>query len=275
MEDAAEARKELEYNLRQDVKNDALDVHFQPIFDAQTMTMRSVESFGRWHHVKYGLTPPKEFIAIAEEIGIIDQLGDQLLSKAAKQCANWPDHIGLNVNVSPLEFVDNMPAKLQRIIDQIGLSADRVTVEFTEAALMGGNQTKVREQLDQFRNMGVRIALDDFGDGYSSLSHLKDFPIDVVKFDRTFAAKLLGSEQERAYVEAIIKVCESLNIPITVKGVETQAQLEFYRRYSQITRVQGFLFGLPMPSRDLNELVQSQTSTSQKRVSAEHKISMN
>jgi diguanylate cyclase (GGDEF)-like protein len=224
-----------------------LEVFFQGVYRAdRECTLSGAEALVRWRHPTLGLLPPDKFIPIAEEAGIIDQLGNWVLSNAAKAASSWPADISLAVNVSPSQIrTRDFDVRVLSILEEVGLLPSRLELELTEAALFNIDEPALAT-LARLRSHGVQIALDDFGTGYSSLSHLIQFNIDRIKIDRSFV-RLLGTKAEgAAIISAILGLSRTLGKATTAEGVETDGQREFLVA-AGCTDLQGFLLSRPEP----------------------------
>jgi EAL domain-containing protein (putative c-di-GMP-specific phosphodiesterase class I) len=231
------------FRARRDVGD--LEVYFQGVYSCGPNTeLSSAEALIRWNHPVHGLLSPDKFIPIAEEAGMIDQLGAWVLRSAAKSASSWPTDISVAVNVSPSQMRHpEFASQVLEILAETCLSPARLELELTEAALFNIDEIAL-ENLTRLRSQGIRIALDDFGTGFSSLSHLIEFNIDRIKIDRSFV-RLLGTKAEgAAIVSAIIGLSRSLGKATTAEGVETEGQREFLVAIG-CTDLQGFLLSRP------------------------------
>jgi diguanylate cyclase (GGDEF)-like protein len=243
-------RRTLELALRRAFENGEFELYYQPVLNLGENKVCCCEALLRWHHPERGMVPPVEFIPIAEDIGLIVALGEWVIRQACADAAQWPDHIGVAVNLSPTQLLNKglLPAVLNALAAS-GLPADRLELEITEAVLMQNSEATLRT-LHQLRALGIRISMDDFGTGYSSLSYLRSFPFDKIKIDRCFISGLGDSSESDAIVQAVAGLAESLSMTTTAEGVETSEQLDHVRRLG-CTDVQGFLYSPPVPARDL------------------------
>jgi diguanylate cyclase (GGDEF)-like protein/PAS domain S-box-containing protein len=218
-------RVEVENDLRDALARDELFVEYQPAFDLRQEGICHVEALVRWRHPTRGLVGPQDFVPVAEETGLIDQLGELVLARAVEQAGRWAHLPGFRVwaNVSPRQLVDReFPARIAARLHGAGLPAERLGIEVTESALADG--ARVGEVLRQVHDLGVAIAVDDFGTGYSSLARLKEFPVDVVKIDRSFVEDL-GTARGQAFVASIVTLARAIDAHVTAEGVETLSQL--------------------------------------------------
>ena len=207
----------------------------------------------RWNHPTRGQISPVDFIPIAEDTGLIVPIGAWVVREACAQAAQWPKHIRIAVNVSPVQFHRGaLHDTILRALAVSGLAPGRLEVEITESIFLEGSEATLR-LLHSLRSLGVRVALDDFGTGYSSLSYLQSFPFDKLKIDRSFIQNLLTREGASAIVRAITELAHALNIETTAEGVEETAQLMELRAHG-CSSVQGFLFAEPMMAADVDRL---------------------
>ncbi|WP_019905524.1 EAL domain-containing protein [Methylobacterium sp. 77] len=249
MDAAIEERLQIEFELRQAVLNRDLSLHYQPVVDLATDTVSGFEALMRWSHPTRGMIPPSTFIEIAEETGLIVELGNWALREACREAASWPQPARIAVNVSAMQFRE--PGLEQSVIMALsasGLAADRLELEITESVLIQDTEAVIIS-LHRLRYLGVRIALDDFGTGYSSLSYLRQFPFDKIKIDRSFIREIADADTA-AIVRSIVGLGERRGTTITAEGVETRAQLDLVRAEG-CNEVQGFYFSKPVPARDL------------------------
>ncbi|HTB00811.1 MAG TPA: EAL domain-containing protein, partial [Bradyrhizobium sp.] len=204
-------------------------------------------------HAERGMISPAEFIPIAEETGLINQLGEWVLAMACTEATTWPDDIRLAVNVSPVQFRSGTLAlKIVAALAASGLPAGRLELEITEAVLIRDDEAAL-EILHQLRAIGVRIALDDFGTGYSSLSYLQRFPFDKIKIDRCFISDVAEADGSSAIVQAVVNIATARNMTTTAEGVETLAQKGMLRTLG-CTEMQGFLFSAAKPGAEVRKL---------------------
>jgi EAL domain-containing protein (putative c-di-GMP-specific phosphodiesterase class I) len=199
------------------------------------------------------MVSPAEFIPIAEDTGLINEIGDWVLRTACAEAATWPDHIRLAVNVSPVQLKNQTLAlRIAGALATSGLRPNRLEIEITEAVLIRDDEAALAI-LHQLREIGVRIALDDFGTGFSSLSYLKRFPFDKIKIDRCFVSDISEVDASSSIVEAVVDIATALNMTTTAEGVETEAQRELLRKLG-CTEMQGYLFSAPKPAADVKKL---------------------
>ncbi|MGY3589215.1 diguanylate cyclase (GGDEF)-like protein/PAS domain S-box-containing protein [Bradyrhizobium sp. USDA 4341] len=255
MDADARARRELEVELRQTIAaGSGLEVYYQPCVDLRSNEITGCEALVRWRHPVRGMISPADFVPIAEETGLINQLGEWVLMTACKEAVNWPDHVKLAVNVSPVQFrTGTLALKVIAALAASGLSAGRLELEITEAVLIRDDETALAA-LHQLRAIGIRIALDDFGTGYSSLSYLKRFPFDKIKIDRCFVTDIADPQGSAGIVEAVVNIAAERSMTTTAEGVETAQQQQLLRELG-CSEMQGYLFSPPKPAAQIRELL--------------------
>jgi len=254
MEARAQARRSLELDLRTALEEEAFDLYYQPIFDIRTRRILSCEALLRWHHHERGMVSPGEFISVAEEMGIIVEIGQQVLRKACLECRRWPGGTSVAVNLSPIQFSrSNVPALIRQTLAATGLPAERLHIEITESTLLQDTR-KSRAALRQLEKMGVRVSLDDFGTGYSSLSYLHSFPLHKVKIDQSFVEDLTNTRQ-MTLLRGVARLSAELGLRVTIEGVETDEQLALLAGEASVDEVQGYLLGRPLPAADIQRLL--------------------
>ncbi len=254
MDARVRARRILEVELRQAIIDGALEVYYQPCISLQDNKITGCEALLRWRHSERGMISPAEFIPIAEDTGLINQLGEWVLTTACAEAATWPDHIKLAVNVSPVQFKSGTLAlKIVAALAASGLAANRLELEITEAVLIRDDEAALAI-LHQLRGIGVRIALDDFGTGYSSLSYLQRFPFDKIKVDRCFVNGLGEPDGSSSIVQAIVNIAAARHMTTTAEGVETRQQQELLRALG-CAEMQGYLFSPAQPAAELKRLL--------------------
>ncbi|MCJ0973690.1 EAL domain-containing protein [Pseudomonas sp. PS1] len=256
MNASALERLELESDLRHALEQRQFVLHYQPQFLADGHTLTGVEALLRWQHPRRGLVPPGAFIPALEELGLVVDVGDWVLAEACRQLMAWEGeglHVPkVSVNLSARQFADGRLAqRISAILASSGIAPNRLELELTESILMQDVAEAMRI-LDSLKQLGPSIAIDDFGTGYSSLNYLKQFPIDVLKIDRSFVDGLPEGEQDAQIARAIIAMAHSLRLSVIAEGVETQAQLDFLQAHG-CDEVQGFLLGRPMAADRLAE----------------------
>jgi diguanylate cyclase (GGDEF)-like protein len=254
MDRRAEVRRKLEMDLHEAIEERQFAVHFQPTIRLNDNSVTGFEALLRWNHPERGMVSPAEFIPIAEETGLINQIGQWVLMEACKQAVMWPPHMNVAVNLSPVQFRQTtLPLQIVNALAKSGLDPSRLELEITEAVLLKDSES-TQEMLTQLRNIGVRIALDDFGTGYSSLSYLSRFPFDKIKIDRSFVNDMNTRNDALSIVRAITALGADLGMTVTAEGVETEEQLAQLRNI-HCTEVQGFYFSKPKAASDLSEFL--------------------
>jgi EAL domain-containing protein (putative c-di-GMP-specific phosphodiesterase class I) len=254
MDASAKARLKMQQDLRQALVDGGFEIHYQPIVDLRHDEVTSCEALLRWRHPERGIVSPAEFIPVAEDTGLIIELGDWVLKTACAEAAGWPDHVRLAVNVSPVQLkCQTLALKIASALAASGLRASRLELEITEAVLIRDDEAALAI-LHQLRAIGVRIALDDFGTGYSSLSYLKRFPFDKIKIDRSFVSDIAEIDGSSAIVQAVVNIAAARNMTTTAEGVETLAQRERLRSLG-CTEMQGYLFSAARPGPEVRRLL--------------------
>ncbi|GIP35840.1 bifunctional diguanylate cyclase/phosphodiesterase [Paenibacillus sp. J2TS4] len=242
-------RIQMETMLRHALERDELVVNYQPRIDIRSGGLVCVEALVRWKHPELGMIPPKDFIPLAEDTGLVVPLGEQILRKACTQCKQWLNTelppFRMSVNLSPRQFRQkDLPKTIAKVLRDTKLSPEHLELEITESAAME-DVTYAEHMLRELKEMKLTIAIDDFGTGYSSLSYLKRFPIDVVKIDRTFISGIHKNADDAAIVKAIIALAHTLKLNVTAEGVETYEQYDYLKQLN-CDEVQGYLIGKPM-----------------------------
>ncbi|MBW5433938.1 EAL domain-containing protein [Bradyrhizobium canariense] len=254
MEKEARSRHALEHDLRGALEAREFHLAFQPQVRLDTTELTGFEALLRWKHPSRGLVSPAEFIPIAEENGLIVPIGEWVLRTACATAATWPD-LTVAVNLSPVQFRSRgLVAMVTSALAEAGLPPHRLELEVTETALLDDSEATI-EILHQLRALGVRVSLDDFGIGYSSLSYLRKFPFDRIKIDRSFVGTLSESPESMAIVRTIASLGSVLNVETTAEGVETIEQLDFVRECG-CTAVQGYYFGKPSPAAEVVRVIE-------------------
>jgi diguanylate cyclase (GGDEF)-like protein len=250
-----EQQRRLEADLRNAITMRQFELLYQPVVNIEDNRIVGVEGLVRWRHPERGLIAPSEFIPAAEETGLIIPLGEWVIRQACRDAANWPDEIKIAINLSPAQF--RSPSLGKVIVDALteaGVAPSRVELEITEEVLLGHNKETLAT-LNELRKLGIKIVMDDFGIGYSSLNYLRLFPFDRIKIDRSFVNDLSsGNDLSFAIVQAVSRLARALDIPTTAEGIETNEQLELLRA-AGCTEFQGYLFSKPIPAADIARLV--------------------
>jgi diguanylate cyclase (GGDEF)-like protein/PAS domain S-box-containing protein len=251
MSEVANARQEIESDLRRAILQNELELHYQPIIDAKTLKISGAEALVRWRHPTKGVIAPDLFIPLAEETGLITQIGDWVLRAACTEAATWPAGVKVAVNLSVVQFhKTNLPEVVMRVLADTGLSPDRLELEITETALIE-SAAECLPALRKFKDLGITIALDDFGTGYSSLSQLAMFPFDKIKIDKSFTQNLTKRSECAAIISATLTLAKSLDIATTAEGVETVDQYRLLR-LAGVNSLQGYLFKRPGPAAEID-----------------------
>lgn len=247
-------RRELQTDLQSALDRGDLLLHYQPQKTIAFGKVIGFEALARWECAKRGMVPPGTFIPIAEQSSFIITLGERILREACREAASWPKPLKVSVNISPIQFHHgDLPSLVHSILLDTGLKPERLELEITEGVLIDDFARAV-SILRKLKTLGIHIALDDFGSGFSSLSYLHAFPFEKIKIDRAFIGDLAQNHHSMAIVRAIITLGHSLNIPVLAEGVETETQLAFLAQEG-CDEVQGFLTGKPFPIEAYAELV--------------------
>jgi diguanylate cyclase (GGDEF)-like protein/PAS domain S-box-containing protein len=243
-------RRTLEIDLRAAIVRQELELHYQPLLHIDSGETAGYEALLRWHHPTRGLVPPNTFIPIAEDTGIIVEIGEWVIRSALQQAATWPEDLTVAVNMSPAQMKDgNLLSIVINALATSGVAPGRLELEITENLLMQESE-QVLATLHKLRDLGVRIALDDFGTGYSSLNYLRSFPFDKIKIDRCFVSELAEREDCQAIVRSVISLANELQMTTTAEGVEVLEQLEALREHG-CHQAQGFLYSQAVPADEL------------------------
>jgi diguanylate cyclase (GGDEF)-like protein len=256
MDQRARARRSLELELRQAISDGSLEIYYQPVVNLEDGKVSSCEALLRWRHSERGMISPAEFIPIAEDSGLINQLGLWVLNTACAEATTWPDHVRVAVNVSPVQFRSpSLALNVAAALAACGLPASRLELEITEAVLIRDDEAAL-DMLHQLRKLGVRIALDDFGTGYSSLSYLQRFPFDKIKIDRSFIRDIAGPGASSSIVQAVVNIAAASDMTTTAEGVETEQQRNLLYILG-CTEMQGYLFSPAIPAAEVRRLLLS------------------
>ncbi|WP_256805411.1 EAL domain-containing protein [Bradyrhizobium sp. Bra64] len=255
----ARERRQLELDLRQALARGEFEVHYQPLVDLAANVVNGCEALLRWRHPERGMVSPADFIPVAEDTGLIGEIGEWVLKQACLEAASWPGQIHIAVNVSPVQFRSRTLAlKVAAALAESGLAPGRLELEITETVLIR-DDAEALTVLQQLRELGVRIALDDFGTGYSSLSYLHRFPFDKIKIDRSFISDIGQSEDSSPIVQAVVHMAAARHMVTTAEGVETEAQREVLRQLG-CSQMQGWLFSPAVPAAKLKQLLSAQAA---------------
>ncbi|MBI1685928.1 EAL domain-containing protein [Caulobacter hibisci] len=246
MDETIRERRTLARELRQAIIDEELMVFYQPLARAADGEVCGFEALVRWKHPVRGMVPPLDFIPVAEENGLITQLGEWVLRRACADAASWDRPLRIAVNLSPLQLNQpNLPTLVHEVLIASGLSPSRLELEITESALFKDYQ-RALDNLRRLKALGVRIAMDDFGTGFSSLSTLQSFPFDKIKIDKSFVENIHRHDRATVIVRAVLGLGRSLEIPVVAEGVETQEQIDFLRGEA-CAELQGYAIGRPGP----------------------------
>jgi len=245
MEDAAQARRALELDLRKALVSEEFELHFQPLVDLRSGRVTTCEALLRWRHPERGHVPPSVFIPVAEETGLIVALGEWILHRACAEAMTWPKDVKVAVNLSPVQFRDSSLAfQVLSALAKTGLPSHRLELEITERVLLEDSDDTLAT-MQQFENLGVAVSLDDFGTGYSSLNYLRKFPFHKIKIDQSFTRDITEKSDGCAIIAAVATLGASLNKTVVVEGIETEAQMKLVRAQG-CHEGQGYYFARPM-----------------------------
>jgi diguanylate cyclase (GGDEF)-like protein/PAS domain S-box-containing protein len=258
LQDRAIRKRKMIKDLREAMQQQQFEIYYQPIIDMKTEGLTKAEALLRWHHPESGKVSPSVFIPIAEETGLIADIGNWVFYSAVEQANRWRDQFNIDfqvsINTSPLQWIDEAAAMNQWFshLQEIGISGQAITVEITEGLLMDAND-KITNRLLDFRDAEVQVSIDDFGTGYSSLSYLKQFDIDYLKIDQSFVRNLDHDKNDLALCEAIIVMAHKLGIKVIAEGVETKTQNQLLKDFG-CDYGQGYLYSKPVPASDFEAL---------------------
>jgi EAL domain-containing protein (putative c-di-GMP-specific phosphodiesterase class I) len=248
-------RLEVEAELRDAVDKDEFEPHFQPIVHMGTGTIIGVEALARWHHPRRGLLLPADFLVACQDLGLMPTLGERLLLSACRQAQDWQPidpakAVSLAFNLSTDEaFAQGLVSRVERTLEITGFPARLLILEITEQVVWA-DKVRARQTMRDLQALGVRIAIDDFGTGYSSLAYLREFPVNILKIDRSFVAPLGTDDRALALFRSILAIAEALSLDIIVEGVETRAQAELLVDLGCLV-AQGYYFDRPRSAEDL------------------------
>jgi diguanylate cyclase (GGDEF)-like protein len=254
MAQTVEARRILELDLRKALANEEFELFYQPLVNLKSGRIGTCEALLRWNHPVRGTVSPVDIIPVAEDMGLIVDLGRWILRKACMECMKWPEAVSVAVNFSPQQFHQrDVLSEVRYALEVSGLSAHRLEIEITESSLLRNTQL-THDVLSQLHAIGVRISLDDFGTGYSSLSYLHNFPLQKVKIDRSF---LEGIDTDRplTLLRGVARLSTDLGMSVVVEGIETNEQLELISADGTVSEAQGYLFSRPVPAVRIRQLL--------------------
>jgi diguanylate cyclase (GGDEF)-like protein/PAS domain S-box-containing protein len=258
LQERAIRKRKMIKDLREAMQQQQFEIYYQPIIDMKTEGLTKAEALLRWHHPESGKVSPSVFIPIAEETGLIADIGNWVFYSAVEQANRWRDQFNIDfqvsINTSPLQWIDEAAAMNQWFshLQEIGISGQAITVEITEGLLMDAND-KITNRLLDFRDAEIQVSIDDFGTGYSSLSYLKQFDIDYLKIDQSFVRNLDHDKNDLALCEAIIVMAHKLGIKVIAEGVETKTQNQLLKDFG-CDYGQGYLYSKPVPASDFEAL---------------------
>jgi diguanylate cyclase (GGDEF)-like protein len=258
MEVSAQALRNLELDLRSALESGSLELYYQPLFNLKNKRISTCEALLRWPHSQRGMISPAEFIPLAEETGLIVEIGNQVLYKACLECQRWPGDVAVAVNFSPIQFErSNVPALVRETLNATRLPARRLEIEITESTLLR-DTSRTHAYLRQLEELGVTISVDDFGTAYSSLNYLHSLPLHKVKIDQSFVHGLGNDKRRVTLLRGMARLSAELGLRVVVEGVETEEQLELLMPENSVDEVQGYLLCRPVPAADLRTLLHAQ-----------------
>jgi len=257
-----EERNALEIDLRAAIESGDLTLAYQPLIDAETYEMNGVEALVRWNRPGFGPISPDVFIPVAETSGLIEALGLFVLRKACETAKQWPE-LRISVNVSPGQFRNPAFTDYVRyVLKQTEIESSRVTLEITEGYMIQ-NPQRTRQSIERLKTLGVKVALDDFGSGFSSIGYLRQFGFDRIKIDRSLVDGVTESESQREMLQATVALARSLNIPVTAEGIETEAQAVAVRLFG-CDSLQGYYFSRPVPADKISDMLAARREENRK-----------
>ena len=250
-----EARIGLENDLRKALKNGEFRAYFQPLVEMKSKRITTCEALIRWEHPSMGIVPPSAFIPIAEEMGLIVEIGEWILRAACRECKRWPSNIKVAVNLSSIQFKrGDIVDTIKRALKDTGLPASRLELEVTESVMLQ-DIAKTRAVLHELRDLGISISLDDFGTGYSSLSYLHSLPLHKVKIDRSFVIDINSNQKSLTLLKNIVQMSKQLGLSIVVEGIERDEQLDTITREVEVDQIQGYLFSPPHSASNIYSMI--------------------
>ena len=246
MDERVRERRRLAAELRDAIANAQLEIYYQPQVSVATGRIHGFEALLRWRHPQRGFIPPCDFIPLAEESGLIAEIGEWVLRKACVDAASWEQRFRVAVNLSPVQMSHtDLPSLIQRALNDAGLDAERLELELTESTLIA-DKVHSLDVIERIKALGATIAIDDFGTGYSSLDTLRAFPFDKIKLDRSFMREIETSPQAMAILRAVLALGRSLDVTVIAEGIETDGQLAMLKEEG-CGEAQGYLLGRPAP----------------------------
>jgi diguanylate cyclase (GGDEF)-like protein len=254
MAQTVEARRILELDLRKALLNEEFELFYQPLINLKSGKITTCEALLRWNHPTRGMVSPADIIPVAEDMGLIVDLGHWILRKACAECMKWPDSVSVAVNFSPQQFHQrDVLNEVRYALEASSLPPHRLEVEITESSLLHNTQL-THDVLSQLHSLGVGISLDDFGTGYSSLSYLHNFPLQKIKIDRSFLEGI-DSDRPLTLLRGVARLSADLGMAVVVEGIETNEQLELISADGTVTEAQGYLFSRPVPAGQMRQLL--------------------
>jgi len=253
-------RRELEEGLRCALERNQIELYYQPLICARTGLVNGMEALVRWNHPELGTIPPSKFIPIAEEVGLMGKLGTWVIKRACSDASHWPSSVRVSVNVSAAQFhTRELELDIAVALGNSGLTGERLEIEITESVLLD-DEDKVLATIDKVQQLGVSIAMDDFGTGFSSLSYLHKYPLDKIKIDRSFVTDLPGSDHSLSIVRTIVSLARNIGMSTTAEGIETAEQLALLKDEG-CDQLQGYLISKPVPARHAADLIRQLNSS--------------
>jgi len=250
-------RLRMENDLREALEKGELELFYQPQVEASTRKIIATEALARWRHEEYGLVPPIRFIPLAEETGLIQPLGQYVMEHAIKQTKLWNQqghNLSVGINLSVRQFMQaDLVEKMKLLIDKYQIDPANIDLEITETIVMQDAGNSINK-MHSLKELGVKLSMDDFGTGYSSLSYLNQFPLDVLKIDRSFVKDISGNKNDGAIARAVIAMAHSMNLKVVAEGVETEEQFEFLNAHD-CEVIQGYLISRPVPPQEFELLL--------------------
>jgi EAL domain-containing protein (putative c-di-GMP-specific phosphodiesterase class I) len=245
----------MEHDLREAISARQFELHYQPLVMLQGERIVGFEALARWKHPRRGFVSPAEFIPVAEETGLICELGAWILDAACQMATRWPEDVVVAVNISPLQFdAGDLPAVVAGALERAGLAPNRLMLEITEGVFLNDTEATMAV-LNELKALGVAFAMDDFGTGYSSLSYIRKFPFQKIKIDQSFVRGMDADPESIAIIRAVTNLCRDLGMMTTAEGVETAEQAAMLRSIG-CEMAQGYFFGRPTPGDATFELVE-------------------
>ncbi len=266
MSEKLEQRRQLENDLSHALERGEFEVFYQPLVSVEKRKVTTCEALLRWNHPKNGMVSPAIFVPLAEEMGLITEIGAWVMRQACIDCESWPGNVRVAVNLSAVQFTQSdIIADVTDALNHSGLDAERLELEITESLMLSDVRDTVA-CLDQFKQMGVRISLDDFGTGYSSLSYMNELPLDKVKIDRSFVLDLKGSPKSLTLVKAISTLGQQLGLSVVVEGIEDAPQLSTLLQHTGVTELQGYYFSKPCAASAIRVLCDKTSAENRKMI---------